>query len=249
MEIVSPLTFLYSLSSPLTLSPARQLLATLFVLHYLNRSIISTLRNPGRAKMHISVFFSAVGFNLINGFLLGTYLSGAGDTSLHSDSWGIETPILFFIGLSLFLLGLAGNIYSDEVLYNLRRNRSTKVLPSAPISERYGIPRGFLYDWPCGGIAFPNYFTEWIEWSGFLLCIYSLPRGFPQVVSPEMEMVIKGLPEGLRPMMAEWAQPMALFLMNEVSAMLPRAISGAKWYRANFKDYPEGRKIVIPGIF
>jgi 3-oxo-5-alpha-steroid 4-dehydrogenase 1 len=40
-----------------------------------------------------------------------------------------------------------------------------------------------------------------------------------------------------------------LFLMNEFSAMLPRAISTHKWYRKTFSTYPPERKVVIPGIF
>jgi 3-oxo-5-alpha-steroid 4-dehydrogenase 1 len=57
------------------------------------------------------------------------------------------------------------------------------------------------------------------------------------------------LPAGLRPFEQVYLQPMGLFLLNLIAAMLPRAISGQRWYRKNFKEYPTKRKIVIPGLF
>lgn len=136
MEIVSPLTFIYALSTPLTstktldisalfdsflstlsnLPKARALLALLFVTHYINRSIVSTFRNPGRGLMHISVFLSAVTFNLINGFLMGTTISSGGDYAGLSgaNGWGIKdgSEILFALGILLFLGGLTGTFLS-----------------------------------------------------------------------------------------------------------------------------------------
>lgn len=82
MEIVSPLSFIIALSTRISSNPitfqsittlpsletlispfftlpkARVVLASLFLLHYFNRSIISTFRNPGRARMHLSVNYS-----------------------------------------------------------------------------------------------------------------------------------------------------------------------------------------------
>jgi len=101
MEVVSPLTFLLALSSgPLSPFPvstfssifspsishlsslpiANKLLSILFVIHYLNRSIIQPLRSPPRSPIHISVPISAVFFNLINGFIMGAWLGGCTPT-------------------------------------------------------------------------------------------------------------------------------------------------------------------------
>jgi 3-oxo-5-alpha-steroid 4-dehydrogenase 1 len=75
----------------------------------------------------------------------------------------LHSPI-FWIGIVIWALGFMGNIYSDEILYDLRRpNKDGSSKP------RYSVPHGFLYSKPFGGISFPAYFCEWIEWSGFAL--------------------------------------------------------------------------------
>lgn len=82
------------------------------------------------------------------------------EVALHSK--------LFWFGVALWTLGFLGNLVSDEVLYNLRRpSKDEKGYEKAV--PRYSIPRGFLYDWPFGGISFPAYFCEWFEWLGFAI--------------------------------------------------------------------------------
>lgn len=103
MEVVSPIGFVVAfLSQPLTTasgsgsgtlvklselwSPSLQRLrdipmantvvASLFVLHYLHRAVLSPLRSPKRSPIHLSVPLSAIAFNLINGFLMGSWLGG-----------------------------------------------------------------------------------------------------------------------------------------------------------------------------
>jgi 3-oxo-5-alpha-steroid 4-dehydrogenase 1 len=44
--------------------------------------------------------------------------------------------------------------------------------------------------------------------------------------------------------------PAWMFVLFEISAMLPRAISGQAWYRNTFGDrYPKTRKIVFPWVY
>lgn len=159
--------------------------------------------------MHLTVFLSAVGFNLINGASIGMWLAGGGGPALSprpsfssssgGKDWGIDlveltgTPTpLFFVGVGLFVLGLVGNIYSDEVLYSLKRQKlasaaklssttsSFSPSPSSSPQSRYAVPTGFLYSYPFSGISHPSYFCEWIEWSGFLLAALSCQTGvFP----------------------------------------------------------------------
>ncbi|KAN0063484.1 hypothetical protein ACQY0O_003931 [Thecaphora frezii] len=104
MEIPSPLVFLASLLSPplspearaatdpavpalsslvspsaarfLSLPSANQVLALLYLTHYLHRAVLSPLRSPARSPMHISVPLFAVVFNVINGFLMGSWIGG-----------------------------------------------------------------------------------------------------------------------------------------------------------------------------
>ncbi|EPQ31538.1 uncharacterized protein PFL1_00871 [Pseudozyma flocculosa PF-1] len=104
MEIPSPLMFLAAVSSPplshevriatdstwpslpsllspslrgfLSLPSANQVLALLYLTHYLHRAVLSPLRSPRRSAMHISVPLFAIVFNLINGFLMGSWIGG-----------------------------------------------------------------------------------------------------------------------------------------------------------------------------
>lgn len=95
MEVVSPITFLLSLVSPVLTSSAglkdliqpdfrkltqlpaaNAILATAFVVHYIQRAILHPLRSARRSPMHISVPLCAVLFNLINGFLMGSWIGG-----------------------------------------------------------------------------------------------------------------------------------------------------------------------------
>ncbi|CAO1619061.1 unnamed protein product [Parajaminaea phylloscopi] len=102
MEVVSPITFtLAFLSEPLSSQPqgldatlsmrdvfspslarlrqipaTNQVMAAAFLLHYLNRAVISPWRSPKRSPLHLSVPLCAMFFNLINGLLMGSWLGG-----------------------------------------------------------------------------------------------------------------------------------------------------------------------------
>ncbi|SPO28462.1 probable steroid 5alpha-reductase [Ustilago trichophora] len=53
-----------------------QVLVILFLIHYSHRAVLQPLRSPKRSPLHISVPLSAVAFNLINGFVMGSWLGG-----------------------------------------------------------------------------------------------------------------------------------------------------------------------------
>jgi len=254
MEIVSPVSFIATYlfapfspdRKPPPLNHTSTFLATLFVLHYINRAIVSPLRSPGRSKIHAVVVFAAIVFNLVNPPLVAAFLSapetypnpfyqstnrnspgmlvqiqdlfkeqlkklsGSYANQAHSTSWTHPT---FLFGVSLFFLGLASNIYHDEILYRLRRD--TPLGPDGKPS--YSIPKGYLYNL----ISYPNYFSEWIEFTGFAIA-----------ASPRWEYT-----------------PPWMFVVAEIMTMLPRAYKGHKWYHAKFPDYPKNRKVVIPFVF
>lgn len=243
MELVSPLSLLYAfthsplsaarfgLSPPLTLAHPPTFLATLYLLHYLNRAIISPLRTPSRSKSHIIVSLSAVAFNLVNGSIMGAYLSSpAADAFLA----GAFSRPLFWLGVGMWALGFAGNILHDEVLLNLRRSAKSKGKARAEDDnngkakgEHYAIPYGYLYKF----ISYPNYFCEWAEWLGFALAA-SPPPSLASVSS-----------------FLQTITPPFVFVYSEVLLMIPRAYKGHKWYHNRFPDYPKERKAVIPLIF
>ncbi|KAI1791240.1 3-oxo-5-alpha-steroid 4-dehydrogenase-domain-containing protein [Ganoderma leucocontextum] len=220
---------------PLSLTHPPTLIAAAFVTHYLNRALISPLRTPSRSKSHLLVVSSAVFFNVVNGSLMGAYLSSPAAQAFLHDAFTRPT---FWLGLGLWAAGFAGNIVHDEILLNIRRN--TKNGPSqdddanngkdknnAPKQEHYAIPHGLLYRF----ISYPNYFCEWSEWLGFALAASPAPScaslgAFVATVTPP------------------W-----LFFFNEVWLMLPRAYKGHRWYLARFPDYPKERTAVIPFLF
>lgn len=252
MELISPLTFVYTFyTSPLTfipnfyphLRPLNQpssLLALFFLTHYLNRAIISPLRTPSRNKSHIIVPLSALGFNLVNGFLLGTYLSSP--AARYFLAGAFRRPG-FWIGLGIAVLGFAGNIVHDEVLFNIRRNakakqsqgkktttaktEDSKHSKSQAQKEHYAVPYGLLYTY----ISYPNYFCEWLEWFGFALAAAPPPT----------------FTSGSLILLATLTPPW-LFFFSEVWLMLPRALKGHRWYQERFADYPRERRAVIPWV-
>lgn len=77
-EIFPPLSELFSPSIKhfLALPSANQVLVVMFLIHYSHRAVLQPLRSPKRSPLHISVPLSAVAFNLINGFVMGSWLGG-----------------------------------------------------------------------------------------------------------------------------------------------------------------------------
>lgn len=159
MEVVSPLTLLFFfLTGSQPKSTVVWVLVGLWVLHYINRSLIFPfrLRTDGK-RMPLSIALMAVFFNLVNGFTNGYYWGHIAES--YSDAW--LTDWRFIIGLGVFIAGAFVNIQSDEILLRLRENNP----------NTYKIPQGGLYGW----ISSPNYFGEMVEWLGFALMAWSLP--------------------------------------------------------------------------
>ncbi|KAM0793792.1 hypothetical protein ACM66B_001208 [Microbotryomycetes sp. NB124-2] len=178
---------------------ARRVLATMYLVHYVNRSILSSIRNPNRARMSLLVPLFAILFNLANATLLGLFLQGGfadlQDDRHQKDTWGIKVDQgrhhgdrdwnvgLFWFGIFVWAAGFVGNIVCDEMLYSLKRQASKEAKDNrqgskgaddkqstSHASSRYKIPRGFLYDY----VSHPSYFCEWIEWTGFVIACLTL---------------------------------------------------------------------------
>lgn len=233
MELVSPLAFLHAyLSSPLShssfnspppLTPTHppNLLAFLFLAHYANRALISPLRTPSRSKSALAIPLAAAAFNILNGSLMGAYLSSP---AAHAYLAHAYSSPRFWAGLALWAAGFAGNIAHDEILLNIRRSRNSQDKGSAGGKEHYAIPHGGLFTL----VSFPNYFCEWAEWLGFALA--AAPP--PSLASGAM-------------LLATIAPPWT-FLLAEVVTMFPRAWRGHKWYHSKFPDYPKERRAIVP---
>lgn len=131
------------------------ILVGMWSLHYLNRTLIFPfrLRTAGK-KMPLTIVFSALFFNGMNGFLNGYYLG------YLAPSDPATLPIHLFIGLALFALGMYINLGTDSRLIALRKNNSG-----------YQIPKGWLFRY----ISCPNHFGEILEWTGFAIAAFSVP--------------------------------------------------------------------------
>lgn len=136
--------------------PAKVMIG-LFVAHYVHRGLIFPwfLRTPGK-KMPMAIMLSAMGFNVMNGFLLGYFFSHFAD---YPENWFIDPR--FLVGTALFIAGAALNIHADYTLIRLRK----------PGETGYQIPEGGFFNW----ISCPNHLGEILEWTGFALLTWSLP--------------------------------------------------------------------------
>ncbi|KIW98391.1 uncharacterized protein Z519_00051 [Cladophialophora bantiana CBS 173.52] len=240
-ELVGPINLLYILFTlPSKLRPQpeaatsflgtglpaqNELLACLYLLHYVNRAIVSPLYlNPSMSPIHpfVTAFMSV--FQYTNSTNIACWLVYSTLTA-NTESRAL---ISFgsFIGVSIFLLGLTGNIWTETTLYDLRRGaarRKSKSEGKATITydKVYVIPPAegaFKY------ILHPHYVLEWLEWTGYWILggVWGLGWG------------------GQSP--ALW------FVICEIVTMLPRAVTVRQWYEEKFgKRAVGGRAGAIPG--
>ena len=131
------------------------LVVGLWTLHYFNRTIIFPFRSRTRGKkMPLTIVFSALFFNGMNGFLNGYYLGYLAP----EDAPGITVNVV--VGLALFFLGMYINQGTDSRLIALRKKQGG-----------YQIPKGWLFKY----ISCPNHFGEIVEWAGFAIVAWSIP--------------------------------------------------------------------------
>ncbi|KAK0634574.1 3-oxo-5-alpha-steroid 4-dehydrogenase-domain-containing protein [Bombardia bombarda] len=205
-----------------------KVLAGLFVVHYSYRAIIFPLIQPSMSPMHLVVCLSAFSFQVFNGTCLGAWLAAYGPTTAaawrQQLSFTSFPTLQFTAGVALFFAGLAANYYHDDELRDIRRRESAR-------QERLAREKGESaksiekhYAIPQAGLfrymLYPHYFVEWVEWLGFYMA-------------------------------AGWGcMPARAFLANEVTAMLPRAVNGRKWYMEKFgEDKIKEKWAVIPGLW
>ena len=125
------------------------------------------------------------------------------------------------VGMMIFAVGLLANAYHDDELREIRRAASRNSKGKQPVAGEKNADKVYMV--PENGlfkvVLYPHYFCEWIEWSGFWM--------------------VGGLA----------CVPARSFVINEIFAMLPRAVQGKSWYMERFgKKSIAGRKAVIPGI-
>lgn len=187
------------------------ILTTTKTIHYIYRAILSPIIAPSMSPIHPLIWVCALAFQVTNGLSIGGFLGGHGP--IESSSWH-QADFRIFLGLAVWTLGAAGNIYHDEVLRQIRRpSKSSQKNPD--VKKVYKIPEGGLFKY----VLYPHYLFEWIEWLGFwIICGWT-------------------------------CVPARNFLINEIAAMLPRAVSGKEWYIERFgREKVGGRKAILPGV-
>lgn len=153
MEVISPMVFaLFYLSGEHRKDLISFSFFALWMLHYINRSLIFPFRIKTKGKqMPLVIMLMAVFFNSVNGYINGYWLGNLAEP--YPANWLLQWP--FVVGMFLFLFGFLLNLHSDEVLLKLRKEGETG----------YQIPKGGGFIW----VSCPNYLGEMIEWMGFAL--------------------------------------------------------------------------------
>ncbi|KAK4101097.1 hypothetical protein N658DRAFT_486464 [Parathielavia hyrcaniae] len=209
-----------------------KVLAALFVLHYSYRALLFPFLQPSMSPLHLAVWLSGFAFQVINGAMLGSWLAAYGPTTQADwDRQHLTPPPLgtaqFAAGITIFYLGLTANYYHDDELREIRRRVLRRQRRQQQQQHQQGKTGSVVdkhYEIPQAGLfkvmLYPHYFVEWVEWFGFWMA-------------------------------AGWGcVPARCFLFNEIAAMLPRAVSGRRWYVERFgEDKVKGRWAVIPGVW
>lgn len=285
MEIISPLNLLfilYKLPSMVNVSAlplSNRLAAILFLVHYINRAIISPFfAAPSISPIHFLVASFAVIFNWLNSSIIGAWLVGyhvpvvpefktdgaaAGPSTSTLHGHPSPPPIaqnLPVYGVFLFFIGMAGNIYSERMLFRLRREEANRRARKEKKNSKTGENKyNKVYVIPpphsaFRSVLFPHYLFEWVEWFGFaLLGTAIFPSRQTSITStyatPPVTLALWLVP------FAEWAQflnvplplPALIFVVNAVANMLPHARWGRKWYVEKFGERAvAGRGAVVP---
>ncbi len=174
------------------------------------------------SPIHASVWVSALAFQIINATCIGGYLASYGP--LTTADWA-GRAVYIELGMMIFFIGLAGNIFHDDELREIRRAAARNMQrreegkgdgkKGKSVDKVYMMPENGLFR----AVLYPHYLCEWVEWIGFW-------------------------------MIGGWAcVPARTFVLNEIATMLPRAVQGKRWYLERFGKTKVGnRKAVIPGI-
>ncbi len=131
-------------------------LLALWQLHYVHRTFVYPFRtrSPG-APWPLSIVVIACCFQVFNAYLNARWISHLGD---YETSWLVEPR--FVGGVTVFLLGLALNLWADDRLRRLRK----------PGDTDYHVPEGGMFDL----VSCPNYLGEILEWVGWAIATWSL---------------------------------------------------------------------------
>ncbi|CRK22622.1 hypothetical protein BN1708_003562 [Verticillium longisporum] len=205
-----------------------KVLAGLFVIHYSYRAVIFPFIQPSMSPIHPLVAVLATSFQLVNGTCIGAYLAAYGPTTEAQWSAALAPfgTAQFVAGIAVFYFGLIGNYFHDEELREIRRVEQRRQERVAREKQQNGDARPTVDK----HYRVPN----------TLLFRYML---YPHYLCEWIEWFGFWMASG-------WSVPARAFLINEIAAMLPRAIKGRKWYAEQFgEDKIRKKWAVLPGLY
>jgi 3-oxo-5-alpha-steroid 4-dehydrogenase 1 len=146
---------------------SNSILMSMFIMHYINRSILYPLRmNRDASPMPISVAAMALLFTSWNALMQSLSLAIVNcNTTQENQEDGFK--FRFNVGIVVFFIGFIINFHADSVLLRLRqkRNNNHNTTRNSVSVQRYSIPRGGMFEY----VSCANYFGEILEWTGFAI--------------------------------------------------------------------------------
>lgn len=143
--------------SPRSTEAAPAVMASLFLLHYFQRSFIFPLLIKGKSRMPLTIILMGITFNLLNAYMIGGWIFYVSPSGTYPAQWLVSPQ--FIAGTVIFLSGMAINWQSDYIIRHLR----------APGDNGHYIPRGGMFRY----VTSANYFGEFTEWVGFAILSWS----------------------------------------------------------------------------
>ena len=136
-------------------------MASLFLLHYFQRTFIFPLLLRGHSRMPVAIMAMGMIFNFINGFLIGGWLFVyAPANGVYDSGWLLDPR--FITGTLIFFAGMFINMQSDHIIRHLRK----------PGDTAHYIPTKGMFRY----VTSANYFGEITEWVGYAILTWS-PAG------------------------------------------------------------------------
>lgn len=223
--IIPPAVYIHYSTPECAHNYSNSILMSLFVMHYVNRTILYPLRMPkGTSPMPLSVALMAFFFTSWNGLMQALSLGIVNcNTTQEGTPGGFKARFNF--GVLVFFVGFIINFHADSLLLRLRKGGATSSSKKNSVSgsgagaaatgvKQYSIPHGGMFEY----VSCANYFGEILEWTG-----YAIASG-------------------------TWAGlAFALYTFCNVG---PRGYHHHLWYLTKFEDYENlGRKAVIPFVW
>ena len=228
LVIYSPalLTSAACLATAPSLNGRETLVSSLLVAHFAKR-VLETLalhKYSGRCSAPMAGFIGIF-------YALGALLIASQQRAVPASVYAASNAALP-LGLALFAVGQAGNLYHHYLLAALRRpvessaSATGKVPPTPSTSQamkeaslpavtpRYVLPTGGLFDL----VTMPHYLFEIVAWLGIAMCAQQLNA---LLVAAGMASYLSG-----------------------------RAIATTRWYTKRFGDkWPKARRHLVPFLF